>query len=198
MPTPACSTISSPNSTGSFLSRVPTSIRREIQPPTSNPPWLVLPRRSSSRTGAWPWEPGRACISANSTARAPAKYGSKSSRDKILFTAENAENKIVWASCKTLESERRSSFRASEARPGIQDFQAILDSGFRRNDGGDDFCKKLFRFSRSSAASACSAVKQDYDSSGSSRSYPPPRSSDINREGRWNDSLPPRSAANLG
>jgi hypothetical protein len=46
-------------------------------------------------------------------------------------------------SCKTLESERRSSFRASEARPGIQDFQAILDSGFRRNDGGDDFCKKL-------------------------------------------------------
>jgi len=26
------------------------------------------------------------------------------------------------------------SFRASEARPGIQDFQRILDSGFRRND----------------------------------------------------------------
>jgi hypothetical protein len=28
-------------------------------------------------------------------------------------------------------------------RPGIQDFQTILDSGFRRNDRGNDFCKKL-------------------------------------------------------
>jgi len=27
-----------------------------------------------------------------------------------------------------------SSFRASGARPGIQDFKWILDSGFRRND----------------------------------------------------------------
>ena len=46
-------------------------------------------------------------------------------------------------SCKTLESSRKSSFRASEARPGIQDFQAILDSGFRRKDGVTDFCKRL-------------------------------------------------------
>ena len=47
------------------------------------------------------------------------------------------------ASCETLKSKRKSSFRASEARPGIQDFRAILDSGFRRNDGISDFCKKL-------------------------------------------------------
>ncbi len=47
------------------------------------------------------------------------------------------------ASCKALERKRKSSFRASEARPGIQDFQTILDSGFRRNDGGNGFCKKL-------------------------------------------------------
>jgi hypothetical protein len=46
-------------------------------------------------------------------------------------------------SCKTLENKGKSSFRASEARPGIQDFQAILDSGFRRNDRGGDFCKNL-------------------------------------------------------
>jgi len=50
---------------------------------------------------------------------------------------------IMGASCKTLESKRKSSFRASEARPGIQYFRAILDSGFRRNDGVSDFCKKL-------------------------------------------------------
>ena len=30
-----------------------------------------------------------------------------------------------------------------EARPGIQDFRIILDSGFRRNDGVSDFCKNL-------------------------------------------------------
>ena len=47
------------------------------------------------------------------------------------------------AFCPTLGCEMKSSFRASEARPGIQDFQAILDSGFRRNDGLSDFCKNL-------------------------------------------------------
>ena len=55
------------------------------------------------------------------------------------------------ASCKAFEGKRESSFRASEARPGIQDFQAILDSSFRlntcrekfrRKDGGNGFCKK--------------------------------------------------------
>jgi hypothetical protein len=56
--------------------------------------------------------------------------------------------------CKALESKKKLSFRASEARPGIQDFQAILDSGFRpepslvqgfrRNDGLSDICKNLF------------------------------------------------------
>ena len=35
------------------------------------------------------------------------------------------------------------SFRASEARPGIQVFHRILDSGFRRNDGVSHFCKGL-------------------------------------------------------
>jgi len=35
------------------------------------------------------------------------------------------------------------SFRASEARLGIQDFQRILDSGFRRNDRGSNFCRRL-------------------------------------------------------
>jgi hypothetical protein len=47
------------------------------------------------------------------------------------------------ASCKTPERKKKSSFRASEARPGIQIFQAILDSGFRRDDGRKNFCKKL-------------------------------------------------------
>ena len=41
----------------------------------------------------------------------------------------------------------RLSFRATPAkaggRPGIQDYQALLDSGFRRNDGLEDFCKSL-------------------------------------------------------
>jgi hypothetical protein len=37
------------------------------------------------------------------------------------------------------------SFRASEARPGIQDIKRILDSGFRRNDGVSDFCRRLFK-----------------------------------------------------
>ena len=57
---------------------------------------------------------------------------------------------INRGSCKTLESSRKSSFRASEARPGIQDFQAILDSGacpgprsgVRPNDGGSNFCRR--------------------------------------------------------
>jgi len=41
------------------------------------------------------------------------------------------------------KNKTRSSFRASEARPGIQNFQVILDSGFRRNDGVSNFCKSL-------------------------------------------------------
>jgi hypothetical protein len=41
---------------------------------------------------------------------------------------------IKGGSCKTLKAVKKSSFRASEARPGIQDFLSILDSGFRRND----------------------------------------------------------------
>jgi hypothetical protein len=32
------------------------------------------------------------------------------------------------------QDKRKSSFRASEARPGIQDFKRILDSRFRGND----------------------------------------------------------------
>jgi hypothetical protein len=47
------------------------------------------------------------------------------------------------ASCKILERKRKSSSRASEARPGVQFFPSILDSGFRRNDGVSDFCKRL-------------------------------------------------------
>jgi hypothetical protein len=50
---------------------------------------------------------------------------------------------VIRASCKTLESKGKWSFRASEAQPGIQDFQAILASGFRRNDGLSDICKNL-------------------------------------------------------
>ena len=42
-----------------------------------------------------------------------------------------------------LGCEMKSSFRASEARPGIQDFQAILDSGFRRNDEITAFGRRL-------------------------------------------------------
>jgi len=38
---------------------------------------------------------------------------------------------------------RKSSFRAREARPGIQVSQAILDSRFRGNDGTGDFSKGL-------------------------------------------------------
>ena len=49
-------------------------------------------------------------------------------------------------SVKALENNIRSSFRASEARPGIQDFETILDPGFRRNDGVSDFYKGLKRF----------------------------------------------------
>ncbi len=43
--------------------------------------------------------------------------------------ADEHKIRINGASCKTLESKGKWSFRASEARPGIQDFQAILDSG---------------------------------------------------------------------
>jgi hypothetical protein len=42
-----------------------------------------------------------------------------------------------------LESKAKGSFRASEARPGIQDFQAVLDSGFRRDDGLNEIGKVL-------------------------------------------------------
>jgi len=59
----------------------------------------------------------------------------------------------IGASCKTPERKRKSSFRASEARPGIQDFQAILDSGFRKNDRGNDFFKKLIGILISSLSS---------------------------------------------
>jgi hypothetical protein len=52
-------------------------------------------------------------------------------------------NAIQGGSCKTLEGQEKSSFQASEARPGIQDLQAVLDSGLRRNDGVFDFCKRL-------------------------------------------------------
>ena len=44
---------------------------------------------------------------------------------------------------KNLEIRGNLSFRASEARPGIQVFHRILDSGFRRNDGVSHFCKGL-------------------------------------------------------
>jgi hypothetical protein len=42
-----------------------------------------------------------------------------------------------------LESKAKGSFRASEARPGIQDYQAVLDSSFRRNDGLNEIGKVL-------------------------------------------------------
>ena len=36
------------------------------------------------------------------------------------------------------------SFRESKVLPGIQDFQIVLDSGFRRNDGGSDLCQNFW------------------------------------------------------
>jgi hypothetical protein len=72
--------------------------------------------------------------------------------DKASVPSENQKPRFkksfIRGPCKTLESKRKSSFRASEARPGIQDFQAILDYGFqhRRNDEVTDFCKRLIRF----------------------------------------------------
>jgi len=50
---------------------------------------------------------------------------------------------INKASCETLAGNKKSSFRTSETRPGIQDFQRILDPGLRRNDGKGDIGKKL-------------------------------------------------------
>jgi hypothetical protein len=47
------------------------------------------------------------------------------------------------AFCPTLGCGRKASSRASEARPGIQGFQSILDSGFRRNDEIAAFCRRL-------------------------------------------------------
>ena len=52
-----------------------------------------------------------------------------------------------------------SSFRASEARPGIQGYQRTLDSGFRRNDGVSDTCmslkEKLFGGDPAESAEIC-------------------------------------------
>jgi hypothetical protein len=50
------------------------------------------------------------------------------------------------ASCKTLESKKKLSFRASEARPGIQYFRAI--PAFARNDGVKDFWRRLTLFEK--------------------------------------------------
>ena len=55
------------------------------------------------------------------------------------------------AFCPTLGCGRKASFRASEARPGIQGFQSILDSGacpglrsgVCRNDEIAAFCRRL-------------------------------------------------------
>jgi len=46
------------------------------------------------------------------------------------------------ASFVTLEAAMESSFRASEARPGIQDLLKFLDSGFCRNDETTTLCRK--------------------------------------------------------
>jgi hypothetical protein len=43
------------------------------------------------------------------------------------------------------ESSRKLSFRASYARPRIQDYKTLLDSGFRRNDRVSNFCKRITR-----------------------------------------------------
>jgi hypothetical protein len=59
-----------------------------------------------------------------------------------------------------LESKGNWSFRASEARPGIQDFQAVLDSGFRRNDGLNEFCKILKGVKKSPQKDAEAKVKK--------------------------------------
>jgi hypothetical protein len=52
-------------------------------------------------------------------------------------------------SCKTFGRNEKSSFRATPAKAGGDpesgDFEAILDSGFRRNDGTSESCKKLRR-----------------------------------------------------
>jgi hypothetical protein len=65
-------------------------------------------------------------------------------KDLWIFLGFVLDNTIYnEGSCKTLGSNRKSSFRASEARSGIQDFQTLLDSGFRRNDGVNDFRKRL-------------------------------------------------------
>ena len=49
--------------------------------------------------------------------------------------------------CKILESKKNSPFRASGARPDSSPawswIQRVLDSGFRRNDGVFEFCKRL-------------------------------------------------------
>jgi len=47
------------------------------------------------------------------------------------------------AFCPTLGCEMKSPFRGSEARPGSQNFQSILDSGFRRNDEITAFGRRL-------------------------------------------------------
>ena len=58
------------------------------------------------------------------------------------------------ASCNTLERKKKASFRASEARPGIQSLQMVissLDSGFHRSDDflrNHKFFSSLFRSNR--------------------------------------------------
>jgi len=109
--------------------------------------------KKSSYNGSWTkrllaspyffaWLRGVISLESQSSFHRPAQAPSKNGM--TLPVIENHKDGglnfgLKGASSKTLESERRSSFRASEARPGIQDFQAILDSGFRRNDEGDDF-----------------------------------------------------------
>ena len=78
--------------------------------------------------------------------------GTRSLLGKWASIMEINKNDPHGASCITLESEGKSSFRASEARPGIQDFQTILDSvsrsktcrdKFRRNEGVGEFWGNL-------------------------------------------------------
>jgi len=63
----------------------------------------------------------------------------------------------IGASCKTPERNEEVVIPGNpgegRGRPGIQDFQAILDSGFRRNDRGNDFFKKLIGILISSLSS---------------------------------------------
>jgi hypothetical protein len=67
--------------------------------------------------------------------------------DIVLCSGQfGGKSPFYRASCKILESKRKGAFRASEARPGIQFFRAILDSGFRRNAGVSDYCKRRYKY----------------------------------------------------